>query len=385
MPEATSHDRPKTSYLDGAASMPPLLEASQAAMNALAEFADPDALHERGRAARAGLEHARGAVAAAIGADPDEVVLTTSGAHANALAVLGMVGMRPGRIVLTSLEHSSVTEAALASGLEVVEVACDEQGTLDIDRFAALVAQPGTVLASVHHGSPDVGTMQPIAECARLARAVGILFHTDACQTVPHLPVDARALGVDLLSLSSRKAYGPAGAGALFARRGLSPDPLLHGRKGVRGKNPGLPALAGMAAALTSLRPRIPDLAGRLWALSQRLRDGLAEAGRVLGHPTRRVPHIVSVAVAGVDRETLFMTLEDRSILAGEAATHVLARAGMVHPDEVVVRFGLTGGTTDQDVELVLEAFPDAVDRLRGMAARAAVSARNPAPPAGAG
>jgi len=140
-----------------------------------------------------------------------------------------------------------------------------------------------------------------------------------------------------------------------------------------------------MAAALTSLRPRIPDMAGRLWTLSQRLRDGLAEAGRVLGHPTRRVPHIVSVAVAGVDRETLFMTLEDRGILAGEAATGVLARAGLVHPDDVVVRFGLTAETTDRDVELVLEAFPDAVERLRGMAARAAVSARSPAPPAGPG
>src|SRR5207245_10462818 len=146
MPEATSHDAAPTSYLDGAASMPPFPEASQAATNALAEFADPDALHERGRAARSGLEHARAAVAAAIGADPDEVVLTTSGAHANALAVLGMVRTRPGRIVLTSIEHSSVTQAALASGLDVVEVACDVQGTLDMDRFAALVAQPDTGL-----------------------------------------------------------------------------------------------------------------------------------------------------------------------------------------------------------------------------------------------
>src|SRR5438270_1420940 len=150
MPRDSADTPARSAYLDGAASMPPLIEASQAATNALAEFADPDALHERGRAARARLEHARAAVAAAIGADPDEVVLTTSGAHANALAVLGMVGGRAGRILLSSLEHSSVTEAALASGLEVVEVACDGRGSVDMDRFAALVAQPETVLASVH-------------------------------------------------------------------------------------------------------------------------------------------------------------------------------------------------------------------------------------------
>jgi cysteine desulfurase len=354
-------------YLDGAAAMPLLPEAEAAASEALARFADPDAVHGPGKAARAVLEHARAAIAGSIGADPDELILTASGSHANALAVLGMVGPGPGRIVVTALEHASLTEAAHATGLEVVEVPCDGEGAVDMDRFSAEVRTAGTVLASVHHGSPDVGTMQSVAECARLARAAGVLFHTDACQTLPHLPVDARALGVDLLSVSSRKAYGPSGAGALFARRGLSPDPLLRGGPRRARGGAGFAAHAGMAAALTALRPRTADLAGTLWTLTQRLREGLAPAGRVLGHATWRVPHIVSVAVADVDRETLFMTLEDRGILAGEANTDVLVRAGLTHAGEVVVRFGLTAWTTDQDVDRVLDAFPDAVERLRGM------------------
>jgi cysteine desulfurase len=367
MPLDVPGDRTQPVYLDGAAAMPLIPEAESAAAEALTRFADPDAGHGPGRAARAAVEHARAAVAAAIGADPDELILTTSGSHANALALLGTVGTDTGRIVVTALEHASLTAAAEATGLEVVEVPCDDTGVIDMDRFAAEVSRPGTVLASVHHGSPDVGTMQSVAECARMARAAGVLFHTDACQTLPHLPLDARALGVDLLSISSRKAYGPSGAGALFAKRGISPDPLLRGGRRRSGGTAGLAALAGMAAALTTLRPRIPDLAGKLWTLSQRLREGLPRAGRVLGHATWRVPHIVSVAVPDVDRETLFMTLEDRGILAGEAATAVLSRAGLARPGEVVVRFGLTADTTDQDVERVLEVLPDAVARLRGM------------------
>src|SRR5262249_42562357 len=156
--------------------------------------------------------------------------------------------------------------------------------------------------------------------------------------------------------------------GALFARRGLSPDTLLRGRQRHASPTLGLPALAGMAAALTALRPRVADLAGHLWSLSQLLRGGLDGRGRGLGPPTWRVPHIVSVAVSGVDRETLFMTLEDGGIQAGEAATDVLSSAGLVGREDVVVRFGLTAHTTENDVDRVLDVLPRAVERLRGMA-----------------
>ena len=364
-------------YLDAAGGTPMRIEALTAMETARGAFADPRAAHRQGREARDVLEQARGDVAAAIGADPDETVLTTGGAHANALAILGVRRAARGRIVTSTLEHRSVAEAASASGLEVVEVGTDEFGRVDVDRWAAEVARPATILASLQHASQDLGTMQPLAECARLAREHGVLMHADACQALPSLPVDAKALGVDLLSVSARKAYGPPGAGALYVRRGFDVDPFLRGeaRPHAAWPRPNVAAAAAMAGALHALRPEIPDLAGRLWALSERLRRGLAEADpaiRVLGHPTHRLPHIVSWSVVGIDPETLFMALEDRGILAGAGRSSVLARAGLVEAGAAVVRLGLWRETSEDDVDRVVAAVPDIVGRLRGMAARVA-------------
>jgi len=363
------------SYLDGAGATPILPQAADATARALREFGDPRGAHRVARRAAALLERSLTAAAAAVGADQDEVLAAPSGSHANALAVLGTTPSANGRIVVSTLEHASVLEAAAASGLHVVEVPCGEDGRIDVDRFASEVALPHTLLASVHHVSPDLGTMQPVAECARIAREAGVPFHTDACQSAGSLPVDARALGVDLLTLSSHKAYGPAGAGLLFARRGVRVDPFLRGevRPGRANPVPNVAALAGMAEALTLLKGEIADLAARLWELSGRLRSGLddAEAGlRVLGHPTHRAPHLVAVAVSGVDRETLLMTLEDRGVLPGEARSDVLVRAGVARAGEIVLRLGLTRDSTGGDVDRVLEMLPDVSRRLRGIARR---------------
>jgi len=363
-------------YLDGAASTPLHPSAADATRRALEAYGDPRSPNRLGREAMALVERSLVSVADSLGADQDEIHPATSGSHANALAVLGTQGETSGRIVVSALEHASVTEAALASGLDVVEVPCNEDGRIDVDRFAAEVSRAGTVLASVHHVSPDLGTMQPVAECARIARQAGVRFHTDACQSAASLPLDAGALGVDLLTVSSHKAYGPPGAAVLFARRGVRVDPFLRGttRPGPATPPPNVAALAGMAEAFVALAPEVPDLAGRLWSLSARLRAGLddSEAGlRVLGHPTHRVPHLVSVAVSRVDGETLFMTLEDQGLLVGQARTQVLARAGLADPSDVVVRFGLTRDSTDADVDRVLEVLPDVARRLRGIGARA--------------
>jgi len=364
------------SYLDGAGSTPLLPQAAEATLRALEEFGDPRSPNRLGRRAQALLERSLDTVAGVLGADLDEVHPATSGSHANALAILGTQAGDSGRIVVSALEHASVTEAAVASGLQVVEVPCGEDGRLDVDRFATEVARPGTALASVHHGSCDVGTMQPVAECSRIARQAGVRFHTDACQSAASLPLDAAALGVDLLTVSSHKAYGPAGAALLFARRGIAVDPLLRGRsRPARAVPvPDVAALAGMAEAFRVVSGEIGDLAGRLWALSARLRAGLDDpaAGlRVLGHPTHRVPHLVSVAVSGVDRETLFMTLEDRGLLVGEARSDLLVRAGLAREGDAVVRLGLTRESTAEDVDRVLEVIPDVARRLRGINSRA--------------
>jgi cysteine desulfurase len=369
-------------YLDAASATPLHPSARDALLDALDAFGDPRAPHALGRPARSRLEAARNAVAERIGSQPDEIVFTSGGTEANALAVFGTVraadiGPR-GRVVIGALEHPSVVEAARLSGLEVVEVGCDAAGVLDVDRFAVEVAVPGTVLACVQHASHVVGTIQPVAECAALAREFGVPLHTDARQTIPVLPVDVHALGVDLLSISGRTAYGPAGVGALYVRRGLELQPLIPGERGerrLRAGLPNLPGIAGLAAALTAIAPALPDVAERLWRLTDRLRGGLAGADsgagiRVLGHPTRRVPHLVGWTADGVDAETLLMTMEDRGLLAATVPNAQLVHAGLVEPTEVVVRFGLLHDATDTDVDRTLDVVPPAVRDLRTIAAR---------------
>jgi cysteine desulfurase len=374
-------------YLDAASATPLHPSARDALLDALDSFGDPRAGHALGRAARARLETARSAVAERIGAQPDEIVFTSGGTEANALAVFGTVraaaegsrtSRRRGRVVIGTLEHPSVLEAARLTGLEVVEVGCDDTGALDVDRFAAEVAAPGTVLACVQHASHVVGTIQPVAECAALAREFGVSLHTDARQTVPVLPVDVHALGVDLLSISSRTAYGPAGVGALYVRRGLELQPLIPGERGerrLRAGLPNLPGIAGLAAALMAVAPSLPDVAERLWRLTDRLRRGLAEASpdagiRVLGHPTRRVPHLLGWTADGVDAETLLMTLEDRGLLAATVPNAQLVRAGLAEPAEVVVRFGLLHDASEAEVDRTLAVVAPAVRDLRTIAAR---------------
>lgn len=258
--------------------------------------------------------------------------------------------------------------SAIAAGFEPIEVGCDESGRVDLDRWADEVAKPGVAMASVQHASHMIGSIQPVAECIRLARPYGVPVHVDACQTLPALRVDGPALGADLLSVSAHKASGPPGTGALFVRRGTPLSPLFAGdarERRFRAGMPNLPGIVGMGAALEAGRPLLADRAAHLWSLTDRLRAGLSGAGiRVLGHPTQRVPHIVSWVAPAVDPETLLMTLEDRGILTSIVPTGPLAAAGLARSDDVIVRFGLWPGNSEAEVSRVLEAVPAVVRDL---------------------
>ena len=370
-------------YLDHASATPMSEPARQALVDALDAFGDPLRLHAQGLATRRLLDDARERIAEALRAQPDEIVFTSGGTESVALAIWG--GVRPireigNRVVTTSVEHPAVggvLHTLEVDGFETVLVPVDEWGRVDLDVFAAEIREPGTLLASVQHANHEVGTMQQIGEAARLCRAAGVLFHTDACQTVGRLPVDTAALEVDLLSLSAHKFGGPPGVGALFVRRGVAVAAYPCGDDRERRRRSGMeniPGVVAMAAALDASVADMGDHAARQWTLTDRLRAGLDEVSGVElhGHPTQRVTHLVCFSVPDLDAEILSMALDDRGfrIAAGSncsgAASEpspVLEHMGV--PGRASFRVGVGRQTTEDDIDRLLAALPALVAELR--------------------
>jgi cysteine desulfurase len=378
-------------YLDHNATTP-LVPAALDRLTAVARdtWGNASSVHHFGQQAKAVLDDARASVAALIGASPSEVIFTAGGTEGDNAAVRGAVealestGRR--HLVVSAIEHEAVLQTAKSlarRGFEVTLLPVGTSGIADPDALRGVLTAR-TALVSVMHANNEIGTLQPVAALAAIARDAGALFHTDAVQTAGKIPVDVGALGVDLLSISAHKFGGPKGIGALWVRRGVRLAPFVTGGRQERNRRSGtenVPAIAGMGAAADEARRHAADAALRVAALRDRLEQGVLDTvpgTAVNGERSARVPNTTNISFDRVESESLLIALdlEGIAVSSGSACSsgtlepsHVLKAMGHPHHRTLnSLRFSLGSGTTEGEIDRVVAVLPALVEKLRRLA-----------------
>jgi cysteine desulfurase len=386
-------------YFDYNATAPPSSEVVERVAAATRDlFGNASSVHHFGQQAKAALDEARSSVASLINADPSEIVFTAGGTESDNLALRGAAeALEPtGRkhLIATAIEHEAVlnTLKALARrGWRTTLLSVDQSGVVTPDRVQEAIADD-TALVSVMHANNEIGTIQPVAEIAALVRQRGLLFHTDAVQSAGKIPVDVKALGVDLLSLSAHKFNGPKGAGVLYVRRGTRMQPILTGGKHERNRRAGTentPAIAGMGVAARQAMQKLDAEAARLSALRDRLEAGILESvpgTAVNGAGSPRVPNTTNISFDRIEAESLLIALdlEGIAVSTGSACSsgtlepsHVLKAMGLpVHRTQNSLRFSLGLFSTQPEVDRVVETLPRLVEKLRSLTRASAAAGR---------
>jgi cysteine desulfurase len=364
-------------------------------------FGNASSIHSAGQRGRAAVDAARESVAALIGAKPAEIVFTSGGTEADNLALFGSVAasnQTRKHIITTAIEHHAVLNAAQAlekQGVEVTFVPVGASGIVDPEDIRRAL-RPESILISVMHANNEIGTIQPIEEIGRIAAEADVYFHSDAVQSAGKLPLDVNRLGVDFLSLSAHKIYGPKGVGALYVRAGTPLEPQFYGGHHERDQRPGtenVPGIVGLGNAAELANENLTGDVLQLAILRDRLERALVgslPSVRINGDAKWRIPNTTNLAFAGASGESLVIALDLQGVACSTGAacssgavepSHVLLAIGL-SPDDArsSLRFSLGRTTTSDEIESAIEIIPAAVERLRALsplsASATAVNAR---------
>jgi cysteine desulfurase len=351
-------------------------------------FGNASTIYSFGQEARKAIDDAREALACLIGAEPEEIVFTSGGTEADNFALKGVASAlkgKGGHIITSSIEHHAVLFTCKyleKMGKKITYLPVDRYGWLDPDRVKEAITNE-TVLISIIHANNEIGTIEPIAEIGKIARACGVYFHTDAVQTVGKIPIDVSQLGIDLLSLSAHKFYGPKGIGALYIRKGTKIYPLIHGGEQERKRRAGtenVPCIVGLGEASKiagkEMRQEYSHVKKLRDKLENKIKDNI-DYIRFNGHPTERLPNTSNVSFEFIEGESLVLNLDLKGIAASTGSacasgslepSHVLSAIGV--PPAIAqgsIRFSLGRENKEEDIDYTVENLVEIVGRLREM------------------
>ncbi len=376
-------------YLDNAATTALSPKVLEKMMPYLTDtYGNASSPHSFGQVARIGVEHAREQVARAINADPSEIVFTGCGTESDNTVLFGVAeryAKKGDHIITTNVEHHAILHSCAAlekKGIKVTYLPVDKDGLVTPEQVRDAITDK-TILVSVMFANNEVGTIMPIPEIAAVCHEKGVLFHTDAVQAAGHIPIDVKAMGIDMLSISGHKFHGPKGVGVLYERKGIRlPSYIIGGEqeKGRRAGTENVAGIVGLGEALELAVTNMSETSARMTRMRDRLIEGIEATipeVKLNGHRTKRLPNNVNFSIKYIEGESILLMLDMAGIAAssGSACTsgsldpsHVLLALGLTH--EVAhgsVRMTLGDDTTDEDIDYVLETLPKVAHRLRAM------------------
>ncbi|MDD3344926.1 MAG: cysteine desulfurase NifS [Candidatus Omnitrophica bacterium] len=379
----------KKVYLDYAATAPTDPEVLRAMEPYFyGKFGNASSLHSYGQEAKKAIEDSRQELASFIGADPGEIVFTSGGTESDNFALLGTayaLEKKGDHIITSAIEHHAVTEPLKfleKRGFRVTYLKVDKHGLVSPRDLEEAITDK-TILVSIMHANNEIGTIQPVPELGKIARERGVCFHTDAVQTVGHIPLNVDELNADLLSLSAHKFYGPKGVGALYVRKSRRLETFMRGgdqERGRRGSTYNTPGIVGLGSAIRICREKMDEEAGLQVSLRDKLLKEIpARIPEVIlnGHPARRLPNNVNFSIKYIEGESMLLSLDLLGIACstGSACTssslepsHVLLAIGLNHENaHGSLRISLGRWTKSGDIDYLLEKLPQVVQKLRAM------------------